>query len=311
MLRQQRSQLRTPSSSGRVGLSLIELLIAIAICAVLLSLLLGAVQRARATAVRAACANNLRQLALGTHGHSAQAGLLPQGCAYPFATAASPRTAQAGISWQTAILPYIEQGDLWQRAWRANQTDPVGYSSAHMAIRETVVRLFLCPAESESRRVSHMGVSGTWATTSYVGVAGTSKYANDGLFHVNFSIRLTDITDGTANTLLLGERPPGPAGRFGGWYANWGDCTCPIAQILAVGPRSVVAEDGSLCPLTPGLAPGRLDELCSVEHFWSLHPVGALLAFADGSVRFINYSAAPLLLSLATRAGGEAETVPE
>ena len=104
---------------------------------------------------------------------------------------------------------------------------------------------------------------------------------------------------------MIGERPPGPKGDPGAWYAAWGHGVCPLSQILAAG-KIAPSLDGVDCPpsLSP-LRPGRLEDPCHTKHFWSLHAGGANFAFADGSVRFLAYRQSEILPALATRAGGE------
>ena len=111
---------------GRQGYTLIEAVVVVAILAVILALLLGGIQKSRQASLRAGCANHLRQVALGTHLYAGRTGNFPQGCAYPFATNGTPTTLHAGLSWQSSILPDIEQQHLWQQVWRANTTDPTG-----------------------------------------------------------------------------------------------------------------------------------------------------------------------------------------
>jgi prepilin-type processing-associated H-X9-DG protein len=127
------------------------------------------------------------------------------------------------------------------------------------------------------------------------------------MFHPNYSVRFAEVRDGTSNTLLIGERPPGPDGFYGGWYGAWGYTVCPVSQIRPASPNARGALDGSTdCDLSFGpLRPGRIEDPCDVVHFWSLHVGGANFAFADGSVRFLPYNWSEVLRALATRAGGE------
>jgi prepilin-type processing-associated H-X9-DG protein len=208
------------------------------------------------------------------------------------------------ISWQTQILPFIEQDALWRGVVDAYRADPSGQSPEHARIRSAVVPLFLCPAEA--RTLGWIYPEYPWGLTSYLGVAGTSIADDDGVFHENVSFRLTDITDGTSNTLMIGERPPGPRGDRSGWYGTPGWSPCPLSQVLGVAHAYGPPDNAVDClPPVNAFRPGRIDDLCDVIHFWSLHPGGAMFAFADGHVRFIPYSAGKLLPALATRAGGE------
>ncbi len=286
---------------------LLEMIVVLAILALLVGLTIPAVQYARNAAARAGCASSLRQLALATHGYEAVRAKLPPGCDYPIRQA-SPydNTLGIGVSWQTSILPYVEQDGLWKLAWDAYRERPRGNSPAHDYVKAQTVNLFTCPADS--RRTGGFGNRDVWGLTSYLGVAGTHVRANDGVFHKDLVVRMSAITDGTSNTLMIGERPPGPKGVYGGWYAEWGiESVCPIAQILAAGTVEWAPEYGIGC--RPGGSPlraGNVENACDANHFWSLHGSGANFAFADGSVRFLRYSTrTEVLAALATRAGGE------
>jgi prepilin-type processing-associated H-X9-DG protein len=293
-------------STGRFGVTLLETLVVLGIIAVLVALLVPAVQKVRDAAHRAGCASNLRQLALAVHQYADARHRLPQGCEYPFLKSPEQLVKQIGMSWNTSILPYVEQNALWNLAWDAHRKDPSGNAPEHLAVLAQTVPVYLCPSESRQTSMAPDGRT-VLGLTSYVGVAGTNRRYNDGVFHINYTVRLADITDGTSHTVMIGERPPGPYGVFGTWYAAWGDSVCPLSQILPT------AEDVDLaipptsdCPYAgEPLRPGRLGDSCDTNHFWSLHVGGANFAFADGSVRFLRYSEAQVLPALATRAGGE------
>jgi prepilin-type processing-associated H-X9-DG protein len=130
-----------------------------------------------------------------------------------------------------------------------------------------------------------------------------------GVVFAGSRVRLADVLDGTSSTLFAGERPPSADLRFGWLYAGGGqDRTGSLDSVLGVRERNVAVEGNYRgCGSGPfPYAPGRLDDPCAAFHFWSLHGGGANFAFADGSVRFLPYSARDLLPALATRAGGEA-----
>jgi prepilin-type processing-associated H-X9-DG protein len=230
---------------------------------------------------------------------------LPPGCSYPFSRSADPPGFELGQSWQTSILPWVEQNDLWSAAWEAHRQSPSGGTPAHTTVGLTTVPVFLCP--SESRRTSETILNRPpWGLTSYTGVAGTARRRNDGILHPNHAVRFATITDGTSTTVIIGERPPGPKGLYGAWYSDWGCGPCALVQVLSAGATSWIPSEGVGCQLSLySFRPGRPDDVCDANHFWSFHSGGANFAFVDASVRFLPYSRSEALLDLATRAGGE------
>ncbi len=148
------------------------------------------------------------------------------------------------------------------------------------------------------------------AFTSYLGVAGQDAYrTRDGILFQNSTTSLLAVTDGTSNTLLLGERPPSADFQFGWWYAGSGQRATGSADIVlgVREPNLLPIVAGSTCgpgryPFSPALG---LSDPCGMFHFWSPHSGGANFAFADGSVRFLTYEANSIMPALASRAGGE------
>ncbi len=287
----------------RPALSLVEAIVTVAIVSLLFALAVPAIQRVRLASMRAACAANLREVSFGVHGYVAVHRTYPEGCAYPYLREQADLVKHVGVSWQTAILPFVEQGSTWEAAMAAHKADPVARkSSLHAAVEARVVPVFLCPMEGQS--LGGVGF-GDWGVTSYLGVAGTDRRRGDGIFHKALLLRPADVTDGTSNTLMVGERPAGPEGVFSSWYAAWGFCICSHSQILHAGDGRWQLETGDCHDSTGTFRPGSVGNLCDVNHYWSLHPGGANFAFADGSVRFVSYSSQSLVPLLATRAGGE------
>jgi prepilin-type processing-associated H-X9-DG protein len=178
------------------------------------------------------------------------------------------------------------------------------------------VPVFGCPADSRAAVAQVSPADGlTVGLTSYLGVCGTDCLgARGGLLFTNSAVRFADVTDGLSNTLLLGERPPGPDFLLGRWYAGLGQivrgaATGSAEMILGVRePNAEPVVSGSPCG--PGVhrfnPAGGVADPCGVYHFWSSHPGGANFALADGSVRLLPYTADDRLPALATRAGGEA-----
>ncbi len=216
------------------------------------------------------------------------------------------KAEQPYLSWNARILPYLEQADLWQQVEQAFRQDRDFLNVPPHTLRSEVIPAFACPIDS---RVSDG--SNRSAFTSYVGVEGTDQYRGDGLLFLDSKVRLASILDGASNTLMVGERPPSADGYLGWWYAGWGQEQDGSAEMV-LGVREFCVFNVASCPDGPyHYGPGRFSNQCDVYHFWSPHSGGANFAFADGSVRFLSYSADSIMPALATRAGGEKVAIPD
>jgi prepilin-type N-terminal cleavage/methylation domain-containing protein/prepilin-type processing-associated H-X9-DG protein len=289
------------SCSARRGFTVIELLVVIGIIATILGLLMAAVQHVRETAGRARCAEQLRQIGLALHQYHDSYGRLPPGVSYLEGADPYPY-----MSWHTRLLPFLEQAGLWANAMQAFAQDRnFLHVPPHTGLL-TVVPIFGCPSDSRTARSALLADGKTVAFTSYLGVEGTNQFRQDGVLFLDSKVRLVDITDGTSNTLCVGERPPSADGILGWWYAGEGQSQDGSGDmVLGVLERNV-GPYGPNCPPGPYVfGPGNPQNQCDAFHFWSMHPGGAHFLFADGSVHFLPYSAAPKLPALATRSGGE------
>jgi prepilin-type N-terminal cleavage/methylation domain-containing protein/prepilin-type processing-associated H-X9-DG protein len=310
--------------SHRAAFSLIELLVVIAILAVLAAMLMAGVQKARAAAARIVCANNLRQITFAVYNYESANQCFPQGTA---SSTLPDRNEEPypGLSWMGALLDYIDEPILWGMADKgysdpATKWDP--YNPPHPGDR--VMKQYSCPADRRVLQVQY-AQGRKVALTSYLGVSGTNVHTRDGIFFSRSRVTSTEVSngDGLSNTLLIGERPPSTDLIYGWWYAGAGqydgalsnpdfnsgslDVLLGAAEINLHQPSD---PTGSGCPDGPyRYGPGKLTEICDQFHFWSLHGRGGNFAFADGSVRFIPYSAAPILPALSTRNGREKVTL--
>jgi prepilin-type N-terminal cleavage/methylation domain-containing protein len=189
----------------RKAFTLIELLVVIAIIAVLIGLLLPAVQKAREASSRIRCANNLKQLGLALHDYHDNNGCFPPGIV---ADTSDTRTGKhSGLVF---LLPYIEQQSLYGRYDFASSWK----SPANLAVAQVPVATFLCPSGANDVPQDG-GVSG--APTDYAFCKGAQAYLSangaiqpgSGLFDVNSRRRMADIVDGTSQTFAMGEAVSG------------------------------------------------------------------------------------------------------
>jgi prepilin-type N-terminal cleavage/methylation domain-containing protein/prepilin-type processing-associated H-X9-DG protein len=294
-------------SESRRAFTLIELLVVLAIIGALIGLLLPAAQKVRAAADRARCANNLRQIGLALHHYHDAQSTLPPGV-----TSRQPGEPFPRMSWLTRLLPYLEQEPLWRATVAAYTYQRTPYLDPPHVGFGMPVKTFACPADSRALepKPTHFGLRA--ALTSYVGVLGTAWDQTDGVLCLDSRVRLTDITDGTSNTIVSGERPPSADFWYGWWYAGYGQAGTGSGDML-LGARERNRGGGFVTHYPPGpyhFGAGRVTEQCDLFHYWSLHSGGAYFLFGDGGVRFLPYSADAVLPALATRDGGEVVEVP-
>lgn len=290
----------------RCAFTLLELLVVIAIIAAAIGLILPAVQRIREAGSRATCLNNLKQHALALHAYHDAHRRLPAGCSYR-----NGKDPQLHMSWMTRILPYLEHEGIWQAAVAAYRAEPFFELPPHLPILGRRMPIFLCPSDDLSQQPFDFG-SFQVASTDYLGMEGRDYARRDGVLFTDSGIGFGEITDGTAFTLMIGERPPTADNHLGWWYAGWGQNKTGSAD-LTLGVREINSHSRCWrCPRGPyDFEAGTADNACDAFHFWSFHPGGANFAFCDGSVRFLAYSANPLMPALATRAGGESVQPPD
>ena len=199
------------NNPSRAGFTLIELLVVIAIIAVLIGLLLPAVQKVREAAARTTCTNNLKQIGVAMHGYHSALGYFPPGF-----TSQTPGVDEEGTGpgwgWGAHTLPYVEQDALYRQITLTKDiTDPVNATA-----RGTSLKVYRCPSDTPPAPTFNAVDGGgptlyALAFSNYAGVGGQDEVtvhpdANTGVLLCNSKYRVGDITDGTTNTLLCVER---------------------------------------------------------------------------------------------------------
>jgi len=310
-----------PPRRGRGGFTLIELLVVIAVIGILVALLLPAVQAAREAARRMQCTNNLKQIGLALHNYHSSVGVFPPGYSSLWKTDSGDMgTAEDDIGhgwgWASMILPQMEQSSVYNAV-------NFGLTMTYQA-NDTAQRMrfgsYLCPSDSTQQLIpvrdeANTSTVYTVASGNYVAVYGTGEIgdapgAGNGMFFRNSRVSFADLTDGSSQTLCVGERSHNLSyvtwtGRaIGGWLHKTSTFEGGTDQFSAEPEESftmilgpIGLEDGPRTPNHPE---------AHVEDYWSRHAGGVNFLFGDGSVRFIKNGIQPQVYrSLATRALGE------
>ena len=313
----------TQPSLRRHGFTLVELLLVVAIIAVLIGLLLPAVQKVREAASRCKCQSNLGNLTLATIHYEQVFGTFPAGYQTVTSTGSGQKT---GWGWMTTVLPYLEQSPL-QRSLRLDLSIA---DEANAVWRTHRIPIALCPSDPASDAheirlpepkttvdpISPPSIT-KFACSQYVGVSGTTAtddISANGILFRDSKVKSDEITDGLANTMLLTER----SSRLG--ISIWHGAIPGVS----VGPprlhdfavpseeqeNNLVPSSALILATTRGIsmlqAPG-----CPIDTIGSWHSGGINAGFSDGHVTFLSASANGSLISAwATKANGEANPAP-
>ena len=283
------------------GFTLIELLVVIAIIAILIGLLLPAVQKVREAAARLSCSNNLKQIGLGLHNYISQTGSLPP--AYK-STGLLP-----GWGWSAYLLPGIEQDDLHRQLGVSTNVFGNGLATVTAAdvpgnLSQNRIKTYRCPSDigNDLNPARH-----NHGMSNYRAVAGPTTFAffstdldMGGVMYQNSAVRTVQITDGTSNTLAAGEvlydSPDATTGKLGViWIGMTGMYPLPTSSSIRISDVLWWVDDQTAT--INGTAP---------QAFSSKHLGGAMFVFCDGSVRFFREGMDPSIVRwLAGRNDGQ------
>lgn len=280
------------------GFTLIELLVVISIIAVLVAILLPAVQQAREAARGAQCRNHLKQIGVALHNYHEQHGVLPPGNGF---STASPdagykinlTTANraAAYGWGAYILPQLDQLALFNKLDVNGRELVVLMQNASLRpVAQTVLSVYKCPSDDAPELNDQRGFTNaifgdtSVASSNYIGVHGTRwSHADDwiktstdpfGVFWPGSAVRLGDIRDGTSNTFVVGER-------------NWDNLSA-----IWIGTRNYTGNGDVGLRQNLGITNWKINlpGNNSPRAFHSNHDGGAHFLLGDGSVRFVSDS---------------------
>jgi prepilin-type N-terminal cleavage/methylation domain-containing protein/prepilin-type processing-associated H-X9-DG protein len=287
------------------GFTLIELLVVIAIIAILIALLLPAVQQAREAARRTQCKNNLKQYGLALHNYADTFGSFPMSQHHRGTFDGIADTPDAvgnggtGFGWSAMLLPFMDQAPLYNQfsfsVPLSNTSIPAAVTNAKAA--STVIEFARCPSDTAPGTVN-VGTAGQigailpQATASYkinagpyddsqAGWAFNDPDRRNGIAYRESGIKLRDITDGTSNTLAMGES----AWIITNVTRNYG--AIAPANGYANGFSTALASH-TQWPMNPPPSTDTTTAQFRDESFHSMHEGGAQFLLCDGSVRFIS-----------------------
>jgi prepilin-type N-terminal cleavage/methylation domain-containing protein/prepilin-type processing-associated H-X9-DG protein len=273
----------------RPAFTLIELLVVIAIIAVLMGLLMPTVQRVREAAASLQCKNNLKQIGVGLHNYNDTHLALPSGYVATASWTDGATDTASGWGWAAQLLPYLEQDALYRRI-NFNQ------SIASSPAAAVLVTLYLCPSDPTPPAAFSVpdpfgSPIASAAPSSYAACCGgdesdTTGASGLGIFYRNSRTRLLEVSDGTSNTLLVGDRAWSNAngvwaGAISGGVILRGRLNpCPGSVSASYPAATLVLAHSHLNNATT-------DTDAGLDDFSSRHIGGSNFVFADGSVHFI------------------------
>lgn len=321
--------MRNPTRHRHPAFTLIELLVVIAIIAILIALLLPAVQQAREAARRSQCKNNLKQIGLALHNYESTVNRFPIGASCHDLRGTS---AGVGLSWMVGLLPYVEQATLYNQV-DMNATNngavslPVSLLSSNAALLNGVfVPVFNCPSTPLDVMKTATTTGYSYQQASYVGISGATNedgfparwvssccilsigglISADGMLVPNQALKLSLVTDGTSNTIVVGEcsnyaldsakNRQRVDGSFpNSWHTGAGGIGVPPRYVNAAVPNNPALAPNAYNITTIRYPPNSSYSQTGVRNdhgpnnpLTSAHTGGVQILMADGTVRLIS-----------------------
>ena len=271
------------SHNRRLGFTLVELLVVIAIIGILIGMLLPAVQAVRAAARRISCTNNVRQVVLALHNYHSANSEFPEGVSLE--GSASIQNGNGNYGWATFTLPFIEHGNLFDQIDTDDGTQP---PSSDLNQGGAIVPGFVCPSSVLPER-SDQG----FAKCNYLGNqgVGNSRTVDDGgVLDSNLVFAIRDISDGTSNTIIIGEADGSPVQESAGndnSFPIWIGTPTFNGDFQHGQARRSLLRRGSVDGFNNAHDNGIAGDFAP-ETFSSRHTGGAIFGLCDGSVQFIS-----------------------
>ena len=301
----------------RLAFTLIELLVVIAIIAILIGLLLPAVQKVREAAARMTCTNNLKQIGIAVHNYHDAQQEFPYARPWKYTSSGIeveeyeddasnvwPPTTNTVGSWLVRIMPYVEQGNLISQQINSSVDTKAKWNAMRDVFKATSIKMFTCPSDGlveVKPRINYLGMTGNDELEGSDATNGLFAVYEYYEYHTRRPVKVANITDGTSNSLAAGERPIADM--------DWGKLIYTDSHTVLAHPNREIytIDDCNGNEVFRNDLQSRKNSSC---HYWSMHTGGANWLLCDGSVRFLTYSNADLVTQMASINGGEVVALP-